>query len=229
VYIFVSGFGHGGTSLMASILGSHPDTHLIPYETRWFLTEKLSDRELKEYAKNIDKPYIIEKTPMHVRKIRGISELFPDSHFVIMVRNPLDVVASQYKRHGDIHKAISRCQEDYDAIANVKSMGHVHIVRYEDLVSNTESVIRGICGDVGLLFRAEMLRFYEKPRMFLDVDAKQTDGVGEEEHLKRRAWQIQQPIFDGSGRWRSELNSDQIGAIQDCLKKIFSFFCYNSI
>jgi len=221
MYIFVSGFGHGGTTLMASILGSHPDIHLIPYETRWFLWKELSDKEPIKYAKNIQEPYIVEKTPMHVRKIRGISKLFPDSHFVVMVRNPLDVIASQYKRHGDIHKAIRRCKEDYDAIANVKNMGHVHIVRYEDLIADTEGVVKDVCGRVGLLFDAEMLSFHEKKIPWEGVTPVLTDGVGEEEHLKRRAWQIQQPIFDGRGRWRGELNDDQVQLVRSELGPIF--------
>ena len=199
---------------MASILGSHPDVHLIPYETRWFLWKELSDKEPKAYAKNIDSPYIVEKTPMHVRKIRGISKLFPDSKFVVMVRNPLDVIASQYKRHGDISKAIQRCIEDYDAIANVKNMEHVYIVRYEDLIEDTESVVKGVCEHIGLLFDDEMLKFYEKPTMLTDVDAKQTDGVGEKEHLQRRAWQIQQPIFDGRGRWERELKDRHVKLVR---------------
>lgn len=213
MYIFVSGFGHGGTTLMASILGSHPDIHLIPYETRWFI-EKISDIEPMKYAKNINKPYIVEKTPSHVRKIRGISKIFPDSHFVVMVRNPLDVIASQYKRHGDIYKAIDRCKQDYDAISNVKDMGHVHIVRYEDLIQDVENVVKDICGRIGLLFSAEMLNYHKEQKMFVDVVPEHTDGVGEEEHLRRRAWQIQQPIFDGRGRWQSELNDDQVRLVR---------------
>jgi hypothetical protein len=76
MFIFVSGFGHGGTTLMSVILGSHPDTHLIPYETRWFFAGEFSGEEAIEYSHNISSPYIIEKTPMHVRKIDKIADIF---------------------------------------------------------------------------------------------------------------------------------------------------------
>jgi protein O-GlcNAc transferase len=226
MYIFVSGFGHGGTTLMASILGSHPDIHLIPYETRWFLWKELSDKDPLEYASLVDKPYIVEKTPMHVRKIGGIKELLPDSHFVIMVRNPLDVIASQIKRHGDIMKAIDRCKKDYDAISNVKNMEHVQIVRYEDLIEDTEGVIRGICGGIGLLFDEEMLKYHEKKIPWEGVIPQDNDGVGEEKHLQRRAWQIQQPIFDGRRRWRRELTDDQVGLVREYLVAAFEELNY---
>lgn len=225
MYIFVSGFGHGGTTLMACILGSHPDVHLIPYETRWFL-RKMSAADPLEYASLVDKPYIVEKTPMHVRKIGGIKELLPDSQFVIMVRNPLDVIASQYKRHGDVQKAIERCKEDYEAISNVKDMEHVHIVRYEDLIDNVENVIKRLCGDIGLLFDDEMLKYHEKKIPWEGVIPEDNDGVGEEKHLQRRAWQIQQPIFDGRERWRRELNDEQVQLVRTELAPIFLEFNY---
>jgi hypothetical protein len=93
-------------------------------------------------------------------------------------------------------------------------MGHVHIVRYEDLISDTENVVKDVCGRVGLLFDAEMLNYHKEQKMFVNVFPENTDGVGEEEHLKRRAWQIQQPIFDGRGRWRGELNDDQVQLVR---------------
>jgi len=99
----------------------------------------------------------------------------------------------------------------------VKDMEHVQIVRYEDLISNTENVIRGICEGIGLLFDDEMLKYHEKKIPWEGVTPQENDGVGEEKHLQRRAWQIQQPIFDGRGRWRRELTDDQVGLVREYL------------
>jgi hypothetical protein len=215
MYIFISGFGHGGTTLMSVMLGAHPDTHLIPYETRWFLSGEINDSEAIAYSHSISSDIIIEKTPMHVRRIEKISQAFPDAKFVVMVRNPLDVIASQYKRHGDMNRAIERLKADYASIANVKHMECVKIVRYEDIVENAEEVLKDVCEFVGLIFRAEMLDYHKQDIRWENVDPEPTDGVGEEEHLKRRAWQVTQPLFDGRGRWRRELKDDEVALVLD--------------
>jgi len=213
MYIFISGFGHGGTTIMSVILGAHSQTHLIPYETRWFLSGEINDSKAIAYSHSVPSGYIIEKTPMHVRKIPEISKLFPDAKFVIMVRNPLDVIASQYKRHGDLGKALKRIKEDYASIANVQHMKCVHIVRYEDMIEDPVGVIEKVCMFVGLLFEPEMLEYHRKDLKWSGVEPEYSDGVGEEKHLKRRAWQVTQPIFDGRGRWSRELNDDQVKTI----------------
>jgi hypothetical protein len=59
-----------------------------------------------------------------------------------------------------------------------------------------------------------MLNYHKEQKMFVDIVPEYTDGVGEEEHLKRRAWQIQQPIFDGRGRWQRELNDAQVQLVR---------------
>jgi protein O-GlcNAc transferase len=212
MYIFVSGFGHSGTTLIASILGAHSQVHLIPYETRWFMKQK-TFYDIESYAHNIKESHIVEKTPSHVHKIRGISKAFPDAKFVICIRHPLDVIASQYKRHGNLDKAIQRFVKDFHAISNIKHIDNVCVVRYENIVDNAKYEIERICDEVGLLFEAEMLNFYKKKPMLVDVNAEYTDGVGEEKHLKRRAWQVRQPIFDGRGRWRGELSDDQVAYV----------------
>jgi protein O-GlcNAc transferase len=89
----------------------------------------------------------------------------------------------------------------------------VKIVRYEDMIDDPQGVIQDVCEFVGLIFRAEMLDYHKKDIKWEGVDPEYTDGVGEEEHLKRRAWQVTQPLFDGRGRWQRELNNDQVSII----------------
>jgi protein O-GlcNAc transferase len=226
MYIFISGFGHSGTTLMSVILGAHSQTHLIPYETRWFLWGECNDSEAIAYSHSISFEYIIEKTPMHVRRISQMSEIFPDAKFIVMVRNPLDVIASQYKRHGKMERAINRLQKDYASIANVQHMECVKIVRYEDMVENPQGVIKDVCEFVGLLFEPEMLEYHKQDIRWEGVEPEYTDGVGEEEHLKRRAWQVTQPIFDGRGRWRRELNDEEVKTILENVENVCEELAY---
>jgi protein O-GlcNAc transferase len=227
MYIFVSGFGHAGTTLMTVMLGSHPDTHLIPYETRWFLWGDNSDEAIA-YAKNIDKPYIVEKTPMHVRKIEQMHEHFSDAKFIVMVRNPYDVIASQYKRHGDIDKAINRMKIDFEHIEKSKNLNYVKIVSYEDLLENTQSALNDICKFLEIKFYEEMLDYHKENIAWEGVEPKYSDGVGEQEHLHRRAWQVSQPLFDGRGRYK-ELSSKQIKYISNSIDYVIESLNYNKL
>jgi hypothetical protein len=227
MYIFVSGFGHAGTTLMTVMLGSHPQTHLIPYETRWFLWED-KVKEAVDYAQKINKPYIIEKTPMHVRKIDAMHNSFPDAKFIVMIRNPYDVIASQYKRHADIEKAINRMHDDYFAIKKAHDLGYVKVVRYENVIEHTSDELKDICNFLGITFCEQMLNYHQQSIEWEGVEPRYSDGVGEKEHLHRRAWQVSQPLFDGRGRHK-ELSQDHINYVNSSLGHIIDELKYERI
>ncbi|WP_269527015.1 sulfotransferase family protein [Coraliomargarita parva] len=62
-----------------------------PGELYQILAERVSQLELKSV--------VVEKTPHHVNHVARISEFFPDSRFIVMVRNPYSFMLS-YKNQG---------------------------------------------------------------------------------------------------------------------------------
>jgi hypothetical protein len=213
--VFVMGCAHGGTTLMATILGSHSEYHLIPTETCAYDGTKWSTKNdlIKEINKS-NSTKIIEKTPSHVFNINLIKDDFPSSHFVVMVRNPLDVVASIYARHGDFNKSIYRCLNDLTGCLSAIKREDAILVEYEDVISNFDLTISKVCNRLGVDFQNKMRDFHSySPEWF-------SDYVSWDEHLSLRAWQMKQPLFDGRGRGKKELNQYQIDKIiQDCSDK----------
>lgn len=221
--ISVSGCGHGGTTLLATVLGAHPNAHLFDRETKWFLglgplailRENDARREMASNNFSSDTSVVVEKTPRHVFRIPYIKRLFPQTRFVVMVRDPRDLVASISRRIGDWDGAMVRVKLDFQAINRIKNRDDVLVIRYEDLVRNFEDTMESVSQHVGLRFDQRMAQHSQfAPTWFNTDSVQQTEGVGKKDHLSRRAWQVQQPLFDGSGRYRTDLTPERITEVE---------------
>ena len=229
----IIGLGHGGTTLLATILGAHPNTHLVDRETKWFLglgpfairRENNARRAMSEANFPPETQFLIEKTPRHVFRIPYIHRLFPSARFVVMVRDPRDLVASIATRIGDWQGAMFRVRLDFAAINRIKHRPDVLVVRYEDLVRDFETTIRRVSAHVGLEFDPRMSQHSDFAPTWFNADTvEQTDGAGKKAHISRRAWQVQQPLFDGSGRYRTDLSQSQIREVEDAFGHIAADF-----
>lgn len=202
--ILVSGFGHSGTTLMATMLGAHPKTHLIPHETRWFVKDvEKGKRKLAEVQERYPELIIVEKTPTHMHSIDKID--IPDAKFVVMIRHPYDITTSLYVRYNDMEKAVKRVTNDFNKLQSLIS--DIHIVKYEDLIDNPKKTLTEVCSYAGLRFSYKMLEHEKYAPVWFKVDnPKNVRGQGKE-HEVRRAWQVQQPLFDGRNRWKRDLNA----------------------
>jgi hypothetical protein len=219
----ISGCGHGGTTLLATILGAHPSAYLFDRETKWFLglgplallRENKARRAMAASNFPDDTRVLIEKTPRHVFRIPYIRKLFPTTRFVVMVRDPRDLVASISKRIGDWKGAMVRVSLDFVAINRVKNDPDVLIIRYEDLVRDFQTTMSSISAHLGIEFDQRMANHSEfAPTWFNAESVEETDGAGKKAHVSRRAWQVQQPLFDGSGRYRKDLRAEQIAEVE---------------
>ena len=112
----------------------------------------------------------LEKTPRHLHQISNIEKYLPESKFIHIIRRGEDVVASMYEvtqEHPslwggcrDIDECINRWKEDAEiSLSHAQKPNH-KLVRYEHLVSYTDSVIRDICAFMGVDFEESMLEKY---------------------------------------------------------------------
>lgn len=213
--IFVMGCAHGGTTLVATILGAHRKCYVIPSETCAYTKDRWTNKgDLIRAMSDIKSEYIIEKTPRHVFNLKQMKEDFPDASFIVMIRNPLDVTASIYAREGNFNKALYECLNDLTGCLSVMNDDRVMLVEYESIVDNFENTMTMVCQHIGIEFEPQMKDFHEySPDWF-------SEHVAWDDHLSRRAWQMKQPLFDGRGRWQKELNAHQIYQIMgDCNNK----------
>lgn len=210
---FICGCGHSGTTLLATILSEHEDVHVPLFETNAFLKGNPSRwillKRIRLGALLNGKRVLIEKTPAHIHKIDEMRSAMRGCRFILMVRDGRDVAVSIAQRQGgNFDAGVRRWIRDNNALAKQLKRPDVFLVRYEDLVQAPADTVRHVCEFIGISFDPKMLDFHKTPRRWFNRrlvgNAKLT------EHHERRNRQINQPIFDGRGRWQTSLPTDMI-------------------
>lgn len=204
--VFITGCGHSGTSLLLAILGSHSRLCPVPYES------KLGYKTLKRkiYLWRFDRLAIargktrwIEKTPKHIHCIGQLLSIRPGTKVLIIIRDGRDVACSYRERFGDLEKGIKTWVTDN--LAGKRYWGHpdVLVLKYEDLLDSFEPTIKKILAFLGEDYEPSLVHFYREPKYFYSDKLEKPASVSGEDHDQYRNWQINQPLFDGRGRWHS--------------------------
>lgn len=122
------------------------------------------------YARSQDKPLYADKTPGYVTQISDMARMFPEARFVHLIRDGRDVALSYLERPwgpssvGESalywRSRVSRGHAAGEAIGPDRYLE----ASYEDLVSQTESVVRRICTFLSLPYDPEMLEYHESAK-----------------------------------------------------------------
>jgi len=229
--ISISGCGHSGTTLTATVLGAHKNLLLIPIETKMFLDESYDINNFIFNNYSNKETMIIEKTPNHIYVLDKIKKEYPNAKFILNIRDPRDIASSLYNRFEDWNKSINRLKKDFDYIKRFYSFGH--LVKYEDIVNNFENTFIDICKYIDIDFDENMLEYYKHaPNWYGVENPKDTDGKDKyyknniSNHKIRRSWQVKQPLFDGTDRWKKELSSSQINDVVKNVGEVANLFGY---
>jgi len=115
-----------------------------------------------------EKHYFIDKTPRYSYFIPDLYKVFPEAHYIILLRNPLSVLCSIIKRwtKHDMH-VFSTVKDDLDIVPRLliqwqKLLGEKAIsVKYEKLAYDPEFEIKRICSILGIEYLPEMLEYGE--------------------------------------------------------------------
>ncbi|MGF1491618.1 MAG: sulfotransferase [Microcoleaceae cyanobacterium] len=146
------------------LMNSLPRTPFMGNYTRKFM------KILKSLAEEQGKTVLLEKTPDHIYYIEYIEKLVPHSRFIHLIRNGADVIASLYEVTNKYPqpwggaRSIDVCIQDWlRAIAASEKYlpqpNHVGI-RYEQLLEETETVLKRLCQFMGLEFSDCMVTNY---------------------------------------------------------------------
>jgi hypothetical protein len=112
------------------------------------------------------KKYWVEKTPHNEFKAQELSNRFQCAKFIHVIRNPLNNIASLKKyseirgwRTTSIQNAYNMRKLFRSARVNREILGKdkYHIVKYEDIVSNTQKVVNEICNFLNIPFHEILL------------------------------------------------------------------------
>jgi tetratricopeptide (TPR) repeat protein len=139
---------------------------------------------------------VIDKMPQNYLHLGAIAVLFPQARIIHCRRDPLDTCLSCYFQNfkwlnyatrledlGAHYQEYERLMEHWDAVVPLQ----VYTIRYEELVTRPEALIREMVAFCGVDWDARCLAFHENPR-----------AVGTASKL-----QVRQPFYTSSiGRWK---------------------------
>jgi len=144
----------------------------------------------------------VDKNPMATPRAPLIDALFADAPMLFMLRHPCDVVLSCFITRFQLNWGVSAflALDDtvaaYDLVMRIwvkarERLGlNVHEVRYEELISSPESVLRGVAGFAAIDFDRAMLDHAGT--------ARARGHIATPSHA-----QVARPLYSGSaGRWR---------------------------
>ena len=159
--IIIGGCGRSGTTLLLSVLGSHPGVLAFPDELYAFYPKPFRLRKLldaiRDYGKGRNWQRWCEKTPKNVCVFGDIYNTFDgQAKLIHMVRDGRDVVTSHHPNDGSRYY-VSPERWVADVSRGLSFAEHSLLVRYEDMVHEPESVIRNVCEFIGEDFDMRML------------------------------------------------------------------------
>lgn len=149
-----------------------------------------------------EKAWTGNKTPTNTENMDRLKRLFPDSRFIVIVRDVRDVALSWRRKWGkdDLLAAAKwerRLKRGRELAAAMPD--EVLFLRYEDLLDDLETTCRQICAFLELEWDPEMLTFYE--RVHKKMTGKPNWG---------------KPIVPGNyGKWRDAYSPSQARRLEE--------------
>ena len=101
---------------------------------------------------DLEKQYLLEKSPPNLVRTRFLQQLFPSAHFIILLRHPVAVAYATRKWcKTSIPSLIEHsllCYERFEA--DRPFLQRVRVIRYEELVFDPRTQIQGVLDWMGL-------------------------------------------------------------------------------
>ena len=221
LFVFIAGCGHSGTTLLAAKLSNHSAILGIGRETGILSPGRNSITAIKavlsewNYFSQIHgHTCILEKTPKHIYAYQQVQSVLPNNKFIIMLRNPLDTIASLFKRFGDLEFCIDRWIYDNSEALALQKNSNVIYIKYEDLTNNSEDT----------LIKALEFLGYEYEENVLGSEETIYNKSPQKRNMKLREEQVSRPIRPNMGGWKKVFDVDQakyiLSRVENISKKL---------
>jgi tetratricopeptide (TPR) repeat protein len=163
------------------------------------------------------RPRFIDKMPNNFSHVGLIRLILPNATIIDVRRHPMDSCFSAYKQHfaqgqsftydledlGRYYRSYIDLMDHWDGVLP----GKVFHLAYEDLVRNTESVIRELLAHCGLAFEPGCVRFHETKRSVRTASSEQVrlpiynSGIGHWRHFESELEPLRRSLGGVLGRF----------------------------
>jgi sulfotransferase family protein len=188
------------------------------------------------YAEREGKPRWGDKTPGYATKMRRIWRALPEARFIHMIRDGRDVAVSLERRESGLStKEVANrwSHRIRKTRALAKILPHYIELRYEDLVTGPEAVLREVTAFVELEFDPAMLDYHQRSeerlreleRPLRAEEGKR--GLSAESRLRAHARTAEPPRPDRVGAWREELSPENVQVFERRAGKLLAELGYD--
>jgi hypothetical protein len=162
----------------------------------------------------------LEKTPRHVFFYSKILEYYPDAKFICMIREPKNVVSSQLTNSPKQNKSVIRLSLLYNKIAaaieKIRNYDNSFLIKYEDLTTETELILRHICKFLNIAFDSSLV----------DNVAAPLGIVSEHEFWKNKNIKVATIQKNNPDKWKEALDNNQKNLVNFITKSHAAQFGY---
>ncbi|MCF6525107.1 sulfotransferase [Streptomyces sp. JJ36] len=130
------------------------------------LEHLLWDRVMHRELVKAGADHIVEKTPSNAFAWKRIAACWPDARYIFLLRHPAAIARSWHEAAPDKRSAQEAAE---DALRYMKAVERArngltgHTVRYEELTTDPETTVRGICEFLDIDFEPAMLEYGPRP------------------------------------------------------------------
>lgn len=162
-----------------------------------------------------------DTTPLNSYYLKEVFHTFPEATYFFLVRDGRDVISS-YKKGGfdelgelaDPVKGSKHWMHSVGKYNWLSQRANVQLIRYEELVTEPEKVLEGICAHLGVPYESEMLEFNEH------VPKREMYDMAVHKNLKK-------PLFSSSiGSFQQKLTPEELDSCMPILSEGLKQFGY---
>ena len=155
------GYGHKGWRVaLETFLDQLPDG-------RAAYDENIKRMALDLYGRALTKPgnRFLDKTPRYFLIVDDLIRLFPEAHYVVLLRNPLAVLMSMLDTFPHTQQVCIRHASDLidgprGLVNALNDHGdRIHTLRYEELVAAPDLHVREVCRHIGVDFDPALIEY----------------------------------------------------------------------
>ncbi|HLM30989.1 MAG TPA: sulfotransferase [Solirubrobacterales bacterium] len=171
------------------------------------------------YAEREGKHRYGDKTPGYVKEMRRIQRVLPEARFVHIIRDGRDVSLSHLRMNWGPETYAESARLWRNRIRKARKMApsidHYMEVHFEDLVDDTEGVVRRVCDFIDLHFDPVMLSYHERAEGRLAEKARELPRKNRppqpaEARLESHRLAKEPPRMDRIGMWRERMTPEEV-------------------